>query len=195
MFALRRANKNRRNQLRHATNEKKERIVNSLIPGVDYSRAPVTHANAATSQGLIFDSSGNQLQAINESQLESSSTKKITQQGATLLIPEELMQKMRLEGFMVLEPRTGTADKISKEMQDKQKQTTDSAPQDYVESSCSSPAPLLKQTNIAQGGSQVSAGSESVKKLTVDSEIRGTKPASTQNVLEAQILREVVVRS
>ena len=38
LFALRRANQNRRTQLHQATHERKERIVNSMIPGVDYTR-------------------------------------------------------------------------------------------------------------------------------------------------------------
>lgn len=37
LFALRRANKNRRSQLSRATQERKERLINSQIPGVDYS--------------------------------------------------------------------------------------------------------------------------------------------------------------
>jgi len=38
LFALRRANKNRRSQLHRATESRKTQIVNSSIPGVDYSR-------------------------------------------------------------------------------------------------------------------------------------------------------------
>jgi len=89
LFALRRANKNRRQQLHKATLSKKERIVNSKIPGVDYSRRdqPNRQANSRLTSDSIFENL----------------------YSATLHFPEELIKKMNSQGFLILDPRKNCA--------------------------------------------------------------------------------------
>ena len=56
LYALRRANQNRRNHLRNATYEKKARLVNSEIPGVDYTKQVKQYK---ANFGQLVDSKGN----------------------------------------------------------------------------------------------------------------------------------------
>lgn len=69
LYALRRANKNRRLQLHKATKEKKNRIINSEIPNADYTRNTQKFKTAAAALSNIFDEQGNQLRAITEADL------------------------------------------------------------------------------------------------------------------------------
>ena len=98
LFALRRANQNRRTQLHQATHERKERIVNSMIPGVDYTRG-FDHIHAAL--GQIYDSNGNLLTPVASGTMIENGAG-----SATLLIPEELIKKMRQPGFAGFESRS-----------------------------------------------------------------------------------------
>ena len=85
LFALRRANKNRRSQLHKATASQKIRIVNSKIPGVDYSR---NDAEEHYSQNLQL---GN----------------KISKDVTTVMMPDYLVDKLGGDNYIVFDASKG----------------------------------------------------------------------------------------
>lgn len=105
LFALRRANKNRRQQLHKATATRKERILNSKIPGVNYSHTEgADYDSVSNPPASVFAQSsrhvsGQAFQSSRNAQSDASDAMTI------LAVPDYMLKNFNIDGFVVVDPK------------------------------------------------------------------------------------------